>query len=52
LLRCEITAGWAILASLGRVWFMKPAHAKRLGRLSGLALIGGGIWLSLSRRPA
>ncbi len=44
--------GWAILASLGRVWFMKPARAKLLGRLSGLALIGGGIWLSLSRRPA
>ena len=44
-------SGWAILASLGRVWFMKPARAKLLGRLSGLALIGGGIWLSLSRRP-
>jgi threonine/homoserine/homoserine lactone efflux protein len=45
-------SGWAILASLGRVWFMKPVRAKLLGRLSGLALIGGGIWLSLSRRPA
>jgi homoserine/homoserine lactone efflux protein len=44
-------SGWAILASLGRVWFMKPARAKLLGRVSGLALIGGGIWLSLSRRP-
>jgi hypothetical protein len=25
---------------------------KLLGRLSGVALIGGGVWLSLSRRPA
>jgi homoserine/homoserine lactone efflux protein len=44
-------SGWAILAGLGRVWFMKPARAKLLGRLSGITLIGGGIWLSLSRRP-
>jgi homoserine/homoserine lactone efflux protein len=44
-------SGWAILAALGRTWFMKPARAKLLGRLSGLTLIGGGIWLSLSRRP-
>jgi threonine/homoserine/homoserine lactone efflux protein len=43
--------GWAILAGLGRVWFMKPARAKLLGRLSGVTLIGGGIWLSLARRP-
>jgi homoserine/homoserine lactone efflux protein len=44
-------SGWAVLAALGRVWFMKPARAKLLGRLSGLTLIGGGIWLSLARRP-
>ena len=44
-------AGWAILASLGRTWLMQPARAKLLGRVSGLTLIGGGIWLSLSRRP-
>jgi homoserine/homoserine lactone efflux protein len=44
-------SGWAILAGLGRVWFMQPARAKLLGRLSGLTLIGGGIWLSLARRP-
>jgi threonine/homoserine/homoserine lactone efflux protein len=44
-------SGWAILAGYGRLWFMKPARAKLLGRLSGLTLIGGGIWLSLSRRP-
>jgi homoserine/homoserine lactone efflux protein len=44
-------SGWAILAGLGRVWFMNPARAKLLGRVSGLTLIGGGIWLSLARRP-
>jgi homoserine/homoserine lactone efflux protein len=44
-------SGWAILAGLGRAWLMKR-HAKLIGRLSGLALIGGGIWLSLARRPA
>jgi homoserine/homoserine lactone efflux protein len=44
-------AGWAMLAGFGRVWLMKPARAKLLGRLSGLTLMGGGIWLSLSRRP-
>lgn len=46
-----LDSGWAALAALGRVWFMKPARAKLLGRLSGLTLIGGGIWLSLARRP-
>lgn len=43
---------WAIASGLGRAWFMKPARAKLLGRASGLTLIGGGLWLSLSRRPA
>ena len=43
---------WAIAAGLGRAWFMKPARAKLLGRLSGTVLIGGGVWLSLARRPA
>jgi len=42
---------WAIAAGLGRDWFMKPARAKLLGRASGLTLMGGGIWLSLARRP-
>ena len=42
---------WAILSGLGRAWFMKPARAKLLGRASGLTLIGGGLWLSLARRP-
>jgi homoserine/homoserine lactone efflux protein len=44
-------SGWAVLAGLGRTWLTQPARAKALGRLSGLTLIGGGIWLSLSRRP-
>ena len=42
---------WAIAAGLGRGWFMKPARAKLLARLSGSVLIGGGVWLSLARRP-
>jgi len=43
---------WAIASGLGRAWFMKPQRAKLLARLSGTVLIGGGIWLSLARRPA
>jgi homoserine/homoserine lactone efflux protein len=45
-------SGWAIASGLGRAWFMKPARARLLGRTSGAVLIGGGIWLSLARRPA
>jgi hypothetical protein len=30
---------------------MTTWRAKLLGRLSGVALIGGGLWLSLARRP-
>jgi threonine/homoserine/homoserine lactone efflux protein len=45
-------SGWAVLAGLGRAWLMTSYRAKLVGRLSGLALIGGGIWLSLARRPA
>ena len=45
-------SGWAILAGLGRAWLMSSFRGKLIGRLSGLALIGGGIWLSLVRRPA
>jgi threonine/homoserine/homoserine lactone efflux protein len=52
LLASVTDSGWAILAGLGRAWVMKPARNKLLGRLSGLTLIGGGIWLSLARRPA
>jgi threonine/homoserine/homoserine lactone efflux protein len=45
-------AGWGVAAGLGRAWFMTSWRAKLLGRLSGAALIGGGVWLSLARRPA
>jgi homoserine/homoserine lactone efflux protein len=41
---------WAIAAGMGRR-FISPLRGKVLGRVSGLALIGGGIWLSLARRP-
>jgi homoserine/homoserine lactone efflux protein len=44
-------SGWAVAAGLGRAWLMKPARAKLLGRISGGVLIGGGLWLSLARRP-
>ena len=45
-------SGWGVAAGLGRAWFMQSWRAKLLGRLSGLALISGGLWLSLARRPA
>src|SRR5882724_7770504 len=44
-------SGWAVAAGFGRAWFMTTWRAKLLGRLSGVALIGGGLWLSLARRP-
>jgi homoserine/homoserine lactone efflux protein len=52
---CSVTlggcldCGWAVAAGFGRAWFMKPQHNRLLGRISGLVLIGGGIWLSLAR---
>jgi threonine/homoserine/homoserine lactone efflux protein len=42
---------WAFAAGWARGWFLAPARKRLLARLSGLALIGGGIWLSLVRRP-
>jgi homoserine/homoserine lactone efflux protein len=42
---------WAIASGLGRSWFMRPRRVAVLRRVSGLTLIGGGIWLSLARRP-
>jgi threonine/homoserine/homoserine lactone efflux protein len=45
-------AAWAVAAGLGRTWFMKPRHNVLLGRLSGVVLIGGGLWLSLARRAS
>jgi len=47
-----LDSGWAVAAGFGRAWFLKPRHNKLLGRLSGAVLIGGGLWLSLLRRPA
>jgi homoserine/homoserine lactone efflux protein len=41
---------WAVASGLGRDWLMRPAQAKLLGRMSGVVLIGGGVWLSLARR--
>ena len=51
LLGAVLDSGWAVLAGFGRAWFVKPKHNKLLGRLSAIALVGGGIWLSLARRP-
>ncbi len=45
-------SGWAAAAGLGRVWFMRPARARLLGRLSGAVLIVGGVGLSLARRSS
>jgi threonine/homoserine/homoserine lactone efflux protein len=58
LVMCVVTAlfaalsdsAWAIASGMGRAWFMRPARAKLLGRMSGAVLRGGGIWLSLARR--
>jgi homoserine/homoserine lactone efflux protein len=47
-----LDSGWGIAAGLGRAWFMKPSRTKLLNRISGLVLIGGGIWLSLARRSS
>jgi threonine/homoserine/homoserine lactone efflux protein len=52
LLAAVTDSAWAIAAGLGRAWLMKSSRAKLLGRMSGLTLIGGGLWLSLARRPA
>jgi threonine/homoserine/homoserine lactone efflux protein len=43
--------GWAFAAGAGRAFFLRKAGVAWLGRVSGVALIGGGIWLSLARRP-
>jgi threonine/homoserine/homoserine lactone efflux protein len=51
LIAVVLDSAWAVAAGLGRAWFLKPHHNKVLGRLSGLVLMGGGVWLSLARRP-
>ena len=42
---------WGVIAGAGRSFFLQRVSTKWLGRLSGTVLIGGGIWLSLARRP-
>jgi homoserine/homoserine lactone efflux protein len=46
-----LDSGWGVAAALGRAWFMRPHHNKLLARVSGAVLVGGGVWLSLIRRP-
>ena len=41
-----------ILVAIVVLAFLQSWRAKLLGRMSGLALMGGGVWLSLARRPA
>jgi homoserine/homoserine lactone efflux protein len=41
--------GWAVAAGLGRAWFLSAPRMRLLGRASGVALVGGGLWLSLTR---
>ena len=52
LLGALMDSGWAIASGLGRAWFINPERARLLNRMSGVVLIGGGIWLSLARRSA
>lgn len=52
LIAATVDSLWGAAAGAGRAFFLAPARARLLGRLSGLALVGGGIWLSLARRPA
>jgi threonine/homoserine/homoserine lactone efflux protein len=51
LIAAVLDSCWAVAAGLGRAWFLKPHHNKILGRISGVVLMGGGVWLSLARRP-
>ena len=46
-------AAWSVVTAGARAAFFCAAPMKWLGRaFSGLHLVGGGIWLSLARRPA
>ena len=47
-----LDAGWGLMAGLGRGFFLAPARRVLLDRISGTVLIGGGLWLALSRRAA
>src|SRR5262249_27781657 len=44
LLAAVTDSGWAVASGFGRAWLMSPMRAKWLARLSGLGLIGGGVW--------
>lgn len=46
-----IDSAWGVAAGFGRAFLMKPRQKTWLGRISSLALVGGGIWLLLQRRP-
>jgi threonine/homoserine/homoserine lactone efflux protein len=46
-----LDGAWGIAAGAGRSLFLSRANAAWRGRLSGAVLVGGGIWLSLARRP-
>ncbi len=52
LIAAVLDSGWGIAASFGRAFLASRSRAKLLGRVSGTVLIGGGLWLSLARRPA
>jgi len=43
-------AGCALAAGSGRAFFVRRAPMRWPSRLSGVVLIGGGIWLTLTRR--
>lgn len=43
-------AGWAVASGYGRRWFQSASRTRALGRLSGAVLMGGGLWLALTRR--
>ncbi|RAI33460.1 LysE family translocator [Rhodoplanes serenus] len=51
-LAAVLDAGWGLMAGLGRGFFLAPARRVLLDRISGTVLIGGGLWLALSRRAA
>jgi threonine/homoserine/homoserine lactone efflux protein len=46
-----LDTAWGVAAGFGRAYFTRPRQRRWLGRASGLVLIGGGVWLSLARRP-
>jgi threonine/homoserine/homoserine lactone efflux protein len=51
LLSALTDSGWAIAVGMGRAWLAEAGRARLLKRLAGSMLIGGGVWLLLSRRP-